>query len=119
MFILPLFLFICSPVITFEYDQTIKVGDLVVSRFNEEFVIYQVLEINNKHKHNKNCEVSDIVQKNPVFVLKKIFDDQYNFVANQNKRAEKDPCWLTKLNREYIQERIKRLQFMENFLDDQ
>ena len=81
-------------------------------------MIYQILAIEKNHQHNKSCITSDLVRKNPTFFLKKIFDDQFNFVVNLNIRTEKDPFWLKKLDHEFIQERIKRLQFMESFLDD-
>jgi hypothetical protein len=102
----------------FSYDKTMKVGDLVVSKLNGEEAIYQILSIEPNHKHNRNCKVEDLIQKNPVFVLKKIFDNKFNFVVDQNKRTEQDPYWLYKLDHNFIQERIKRLQFVEDFLDD-
>jgi hypothetical protein len=107
-----------APISDWSYDKSMSVGDLVVSRFNNEMAIYQVLATHPKHKHNKACTISDVLQKNPVFVLKRIFDSQFNFVVGENKILELDAFWLSKLDHKFIEERIKRLQFVKDFLDD-
>lgn len=100
------------------YDTTLKVGDLVVSGFNFEEEIYQILAIEPTHKHNKDCSFRDVIEANPIFRLKLIFDDKHRFVLNRSILKEMDPTWLRKLDHEYIKARISRLLFIEEFLEE-